>query len=62
MKRTRYTEEPIAYALREAIAAQRVERIEAGAANECWLMDFASDALYDGRLLRILTVVDNWPR
>jgi putative transposase len=30
-------------------AAQRVAQIEARAANECWSMDFASDALYDGR-------------
>ncbi len=37
---------------RHASAAQRLERIEAGAANECWSMDFVSDALYDGRRLR----------
>jgi putative transposase len=47
---------------RHASAAQRVERIEAGAANECWSMDFVSDALYDGRRLRALTVVDNYTR
>src|SRR5580658_11332698 len=33
-----------------------------GAANECWSMDFVSDALYDGRRLRALTVVDNYTR
>ena len=47
---------------RHASAAQRVERIEAGAANECWSMDFVSDALYDGRRLRALTIVDNYTR
>ena len=47
---------------RHASAAQRVGRIEAGAANECWSMDFVSDALYDGRRLRVLTVVDNYTR
>lgn len=39
-----------------------MERVEAGAANECWSMDFVSDALYDGRRLRALTVVDNYTR
>lgn len=47
---------------RHASAAQRVERIEAGAANECWSMDFVSDALYDGQRLLVLTVVDNYTR
>ena len=47
---------------RHASAAQRVGRIEAGAANECWSMDFVSDALYDGRRLRALTGVDNYTR
>jgi len=47
---------------RHASAAQRAERIEAGAANECWSMDFVSDALYDGRRLRALTIVDNYTR
>jgi putative transposase len=27
--------------------------------NECWSMDFMSDGLYDGRRIRILTLVDN---
>ena len=47
---------------RHASAAQRVERIKASAPNECWSMDFVSDALYDGRRLRALTVVDNYTR
>jgi hypothetical protein len=34
----------------------------AGTANECWSTDFVPDALYDGRRLRALTVVDNYMR
>ena len=30
--------------------------------NEIWSMDFVSDALFDGRCLRALTVVDNYTR
>lgn len=33
-------------------------RTPAGAPNDLWLMDFVSDALFDGRRLRALTVVD----
>jgi len=32
------------------------------AINEIWGMDFVSDALFDGRRLRALTVVDNYTR
>ena len=34
-----------------------VERI-----NECWSMDFMADELFDGRRLRLLTIVDNFTR
>ncbi len=30
--------------------------------NECWSMDFVSDQLYNGRRLRLLTLVDNYTR
>lgn len=30
--------------------------------NESWSMDFMSDRLYDGRRLRLLTLVDNHTR
>ncbi|CEG09853.1 putative transposase OrfB [Afipia felis] len=36
----------------------RSGRPEIGAANHCWVMDFMSDALFDGRPFRLLTVVD----
>ena len=37
-------------------------RLPAGAANDCWSMDFVSDALFDGRRIRALTLVDNFTR
>ena len=30
--------------------------------NEQWSMDFVSDALFDGRRIRALTLVDNFTR
>lgn len=30
--------------------------------NEIWSMDFVSDALFDGRRLRALTIADNYTR
>ena len=37
-------------------------RPAAGAINENWSMDFVSDALFDGRRIRALTVVDDYSR
>ena len=36
----------------------RSGRPEIAGANQCWAMDFMSDALFDGRPFRLLTVVD----
>jgi Integrase core domain len=47
---------------RHVMAAHRVARPAAGAINENWSMDFVSDALYDGRRIRALTVVDDYSR
>lgn len=47
---------------RRVMAAHRVARPAAGAINESWSMDFVSDALFDGRRIRALTVVDNFSR
>ena len=33
-----------------------------GRANECWSLDFLSDAFTDGRRFRVLTVVDDFSR
>ena len=47
---------------RNRAAAHRLERVEATRPNESWSMDFVSDALFDGRRFRALTVVDNFSR
>ena len=47
---------------RHVMAAHRVARPAAGAINENWSMDFVSDALFDGRRIRALTVVDDYSR
>jgi transposase InsO family protein len=35
---------------------------QAGAANEVWAMDFVHDHLFDGRKIRVLTVIDTFTR
>ena len=45
---------------RHVSAAHRQERPQASRPNESWSMDFVSDALFDGRRLRALTVIDNF--
>ncbi|HVB57230.1 MAG TPA: IS3 family transposase [Candidatus Acidoferrales bacterium] len=47
---------------RHVMAAHRQNRPAAGAINESWSMDFVSDALFDGRRIRALTVVDDFSR
>ena len=47
---------------RHVSAARRIAQPMALAPNECWSMDFVSDALYDGRRIRALTIVDNFTR
>lgn len=47
---------------RSRAAAHRLPRVEATRPNESWSMDFVSDALFDGRRFRALTVVDNFSR
>ena len=47
---------------RHVSAARRMERPQTSAANQCWSMDFVSDALFDGRRIRALTVIDNHTR
>jgi putative transposase len=47
---------------RHVSAAQRAERVPAAAPNDVWSMDFVSDALFDGRRLRALTLLDIYTR
>lgn len=47
---------------RNRAAAHRLERIEETRPHQVWSMDFVSDALFDGRRFRALTVVDNFSR
>ena len=47
---------------RNVSAADRIRQPAAAAPNEMWSMDFVSDALFDGRRLRALTVVDTYTR
>jgi putative transposase len=41
---------------------QRPDAPKATGLNENWSMDFVSDALYNGRRFRTLTIVDNFSR
>jgi putative transposase len=47
---------------RRVASVKREITATAKAKNDCWSMDFVSDQLYDGRRLRILTIVDNHTR
>ncbi len=47
---------------RHVTACRRIERPTATAVNESWSMDFMSDALFNGRRIRLLTIVDNFNR
>jgi putative transposase len=47
---------------RKVSAKRREQRAAAIAANDCWSMDFMSDQLFDGRKIRVLTVLDNYTR
>ena len=47
---------------RRVSCLKREMRPIAAARNECWSMDFVADQLYDGRRIRILTLVDNHTR
>ncbi len=47
---------------RHVMAARRVDRPLATRPNEIWAMDFVSDALFNGKRFRSLTVVDAYTR
>lgn len=47
---------------RHVSAARRAAQPEAGQPNEVWAMDFVSDALFNGKRFRALTLIDTWTR
>lgn len=47
---------------RHVSAAHRLDRIPVSGPDEVWSMDFVSDALFDGRRLRALTLLDVFTR
>jgi putative transposase len=47
---------------RRKSAANRMDRIVLIAPNQSWSMDFVSDALFDGKKFRSLTIIDNFTR
>jgi len=47
---------------RSKSGAHRLERLANIEIYQCWSMDFVSDALFDGRKFRALTIVDNCSR
>ncbi len=47
---------------RNKTAANRLSHPPASTIHQCWSMDFVSDALFDGRKFRALTIVDNYSR
>lgn len=47
---------------RKVKAKLRDDRTPASAPNECWSMDFLSDQLFDGRKIRVLSIIHNFSR
>ena len=47
---------------RKVKAKLRDDRAPASAPNECWSMDFLSDQLFNGRKIRVLSIIDNFSR
>ena len=47
---------------RRVSCRKRCDRPEATRINDCWAMDFMSDELFDGRKIRLLTIVDHFTR
>ena len=47
---------------RHRASVTRPERAAASRVNESWSMDFMSDQLFDGRRIRLLTIVDDFTR
>ncbi len=50
------------YKAEEIIGMLREDRTQASGPNEIWTMDFMSDQLFNGRRIRLLTIVDAFTR
>jgi putative transposase len=61
-----YTEESLMLKRRKpsrhVSSKRRMNRPEASGVNDIWAMDFMSDQLFDGRRIRIFTLVDTYSR
>jgi putative transposase len=61
-----YTEESLMHKRRKpsrhVSSKRRVERPVATGINDVWAMDFMSDQLFDGRRIRVFTLVDTYSR
>ena len=55
MKKSKLTEAQTAFAIKQSETGTRVEEV-------CWKMDIVADALFAGRKIRCLTIVDNYSR
>lgn len=47
---------------RRVSCRKRMDRPAAARINDCWAMDFMTDELFDGRRIRLLTIVDHFTR
>lgn len=47
---------------RRRMASHRMARSDVTRANDCWAMDFVSDALFNGKRFRALTIMDQFTR
>ena len=61
-----YREEQLSLRLRtprrRVACRRRVDRPNVTCINDCWAMDFMYDELFDGRRIRLLTIVDHFTR
>ena len=61
-----YREEKLSLRLRtprrRVACRRRVDRPNVTCINDCWAMDFMYDELFDGRRIRLLTIVDHFTR
>ena len=47
---------------RKRISQARIPKVDVTGVNQCWAMDFMSDALFNGRRFRTLTMLDVYSR